>query len=557
MTDYYNLGAYTRPVSTDIEQAQTWFDRGLLWCYGYNHEESIHCFRKALDRDPDFAMAYWGIAYASGPNYNKPWEAFGEHELEQAVVDSYHASKEAMARLEGATPVEKALIGTLAQRYQSDHVVGHDTFCAWNDDYAAAVKAVHEAFSDDLDISALYAEALISRTVWQLWDIKTGAPNEGAGTLEAVAVLEKAMQQVEDQGSEHHPMVLHMYIHVMEMSPHPERALRAGDALRDLAPDAGHLTHMPSHIDILCGHYYNAVITNSKAIVADRKFLAREGAIHFYTLYRCHDYHFLIYAAMFLGQYKTAIEAANNLNTTISEELLRVEEPPMADWLEGFMTMKMHVLIRFGKWQEVIDEPLPTDPQLYCVSTAMIHYARAVAHAASGNIEAAETEKILFTAAFDNVPDTRYIFNNQCRDILAIAAEMLNGELAYRKGNYDAAFIHLHKSVDLDDHLPYDEPWGWMQPVRHALGALMLEQGHVEEAEAVYRADLGLDQTLNRPAQHPDNVWSLHGYVECLHRLNKHEEAASAQARLDLAMARADVKINASCYCRLAHDDGC
>ncbi len=557
MTDYYNLGAYTRPVSTDVEQAQTWFDRGLLWCYGYNHEESIHCFRKALDRDPDFAMAYWGIAYASGPNYNKPWEAFGEHELEQAVVDSYHASKEAMARLEGATPVEKALIGTLAQRYQSDHVVGHDTFCAWNDDYAAAVKAVHEAFSDDLDISALYAEALISRTVWQLWDIKTGAPNEGAGTLEAVAVLEKAMQQVEDQGSEHHPMVLHMYIHVMEMSPHPERALRAGDALRDLAPDAGHLTHMPSHIDILCGHYYNAVITNSKAIVADRKFLAREGAIHFYTLYRCHDYHFLIYAAMFLGQYKTAIEAANNLNTTISEELLRVEEPPMADWLEGFMTMKMHVLIRFGKWQEVIDEPLPTDPQLYCVSTAMIHYARAVAHAASGNIEAAETEKILFTAAFDNVPDTRYIFNNQCRDILAIAAEMLNGELAYRKGNYDAAFIHLHKSVDLDDHLPYDEPWGWMQPVRHALGALMLEQGHVEEAEAVYRADLGLDQTLNRPAQHPDNVWSLHGYVECLHRLNKHEEAASAQARLDLAMARADVKINASCYCRLAHDDGC
>ncbi len=557
MTDYYNLGAYTRPVSTDVEQAQTWFDRGLLWCYGYNHEESIHCFRKALDRDPDFAMAYWGIAYASGPNYNKPWEAFGEHELEQAVVDSYHASKEAMARLEGATPVEKALIGTLAQRYQSDHVVDHDTFCAWNDDYAAAVKAVHEAFSDDLDISALYAEALISRTVWQLWDIKTGAPNEGAGTLEAVAVLEKAMQQVEDQGSEHHPMVLHMYIHVMEMSPHPERALRAGDALRDLAPDAGHLTHMPSHIDILCGHYYNAVITNSKAIVADRKFLAREGAIHFYTLYRCHDYHFLIYAAMVLGQYKTAIEAANNLNTTISEELLRVEEPPMADWLEGFMTMKMHVLIRFGKWQEVIDEPLPTDPQLYCVSTAMIHYARAVAHAASGNIEAAETEKILFTAAFDNVPDTRYIFNNQCRDILAIAAEMLNGELAYRKGNYDAAFIHLHKSVDLDDHLPYDEPWGWMQPVRHALGALMLEQGHVEEAEAVYRADLGLDQTLNRPAQHPDNVWSLHGYVECLHRLNKHEEAASAQARLDLAMARADVKINASCYCRLAHDDGC
>lgn len=557
MADYYHLGTYSRPITTISRDAQTWFDRGLMWRYAYNHEADISCFRKALTYDPDCAMANWGIAYALGPNYNKPWEAFGAHELEKTVIDSFKASNEAMAQLDDCTPVEQALIRTLAQRYQSDQVVDNDTFCIWNDEYATAMKPVYEAFSDDLDICALYAEALISRTAWQLWDLKSGTPSEGAGTLEAVAVLEKAMQQVEFRGTSHHPMVLHMYIHVMEMSPHPERALGACDALRDLVPEAGHLVHMPSHIDILCGHYYNAVTANQKAIEADQKFLADEGPINFYTLYRCHDYHFLIYAAMFLGQYHTAITAENHLNATIPEELLRVEEPPMADWLECFLTMKMHVLIRFGKWQDVIDEPLPSDPDLYCVSTAMIHYAKAVSHAASGNVNASEIEKILFTKAFGKVPDTRYIFNKQCRDILAIAAEMLNGELAYRKGHHDTAFAHRRRSVELDDNLPYDEPWGWMQPVRHALGALMLEQGRVEEAEAVYRADLGLDQTLSRPAQHPDNVWSLHGYVECLRRLNKHEAAAGAQARLDLALARADIPIKASCYCRVEHVDCC
>jgi tetratricopeptide (TPR) repeat protein len=225
----------------------------------------------------------------------------------------------------------------------------------------------------------------------------------------------------------------------------------------------------------------------------------------------------------------------------------------MADWLEGFISMKLHVLVRFGKWPEIIATPLPQDPNLYCVTTAMIHYAKAVAQAASGHVEVAEEERQRFKEALAGVPETRTIFNNKCLDILAIAAEMLNGEIEYRKGNYDQAFAYLRRSVDLDDNLPYDEPWGWMQPARHALGALLLEQGRVEEAEQVYRADLGLDKTLSRSSQHPENVWSLHGYVECLQRQNKREEAAAAQARLDLAMARADVTINASCYCRLDH----
>jgi tetratricopeptide (TPR) repeat protein len=557
MSDYFDLGTYSRPVTTNSPEAQLWFDRGLLWCYSYNHEESVHCFRKAAEFDAGCAMAYWGIAYASGSNYNKPWEAFEEDELEQAVADSHAATADALARLAGAAPVEQALIKALEQRYQSDQVVSNDEFNAWNDAYASAMKAVYTSFPDDLDVSSLYAEAMINRTPWALWDLKSGEPAEGADTVEAVEVLEKAMQQAVERRHEPHPGLLHMYIHTMEMSPHPERALPAGDALRDLVPDAGHLLHMPSHIDVLCGHYYNAVVANSKAIVADRKFLEREGPLNFYTLYRSHDYHFKLYSAMFLGQYQPAIEAANELIATIPEDLLRVEQPVMADWLEGFISMKMHVLVRFGKWPEIIAEPLPDDQNLYCVTTTMMHYAKAVAHAASSNVEAAEEEKKRFAKAFAKVPETRYIFNNKCTDILAIAAEMLNGEVEYRKGNHDKAFEHLRNSVELDDNLPYDEPWGWMQPARHALGALMLEQGRVEEAEQVYRADLGLDQTLSRPSQHPENVWSLHGYVECLHRLNRHAEAAAAQARLDLAMARADVEINASCYCRLDHDDCC
>jgi tetratricopeptide (TPR) repeat protein len=225
----------------------------------------------------------------------------------------------------------------------------------------------------------------------------------------------------------------------------------------------------------------------------------------------------------------------------------------MADWTEGFVPMRLHVLVRFGLWQQIVDEPLPADRDLYCVTTAMLHYAKGVAHAALGDLAAAERQRSLFAEAVARVPDTRYVFNNTCLDVLAVAAEMLNGEIAYRAGAFEEAFAHLRRSVELDDNLPYDEPWGWMQPTRHALGALLLEQGRVDEAEAVYRADLGLDDTLRRPCQHPDNVWSLHGFHECLRRAGKLEEAAIIRPRLERALARATVTIKASCYCRLTH----
>lgn len=550
MHDYYDLGTYSRPVTTSSAQTQLWFDRGLMWCYGYNHDEAIRCFQKALEHDRNCAMAYWGIAYASGPNYNKRWDAFIEQELKEAVAQARLATQIALVHLEGTTPVEQALIHALQQRYQAEQTSSVDELFTWNDAYAASMRDVYQRFPDDPDVVALFAEALIDRTPWQLWDLKTGQPAAGADTLETVAVLERALQRMEQHGEAPHAGVLHMYVHTLEMSPYPERALRAGDILRDLVPDAGHLRHMPSHIDVLCGDYRGAMITNQRAIEADSLYLAKEGPINFYTLYRSHNYHFKLYSAMFLGQYQPALEAAEQLAETIKEDLLRVETPPMADWLESFVSMKAHVQIRFGKWQDILATPSPQDSTLYCVTTAMLHYAKGVAFAACGQVANAETEHHLFLEAWARVPDTRYLFNNKCNDILAVAAGMLRGEIEYRKGNFDEAFAHLREAQSLDDHLPYDEPWGWMQPVRHALGALLLEQGRVEEALHAYRADLGLDNTLSRASWHLDNVWSLHGYVECLKRLGRDGEAAAAQVRLNLAMARADVEISASCFCR-------
>ncbi len=549
MSDYYDLGTYGRRVTTNSPKARLWFDRGLIWCYSYNHEESVRCFERAAQYDPDCAMAYWGIAYAHGPNYNKAWEAFDKVDLTQSLSQAHSAVQNALTCMKSASAVEQELIKALQYRYPNA-TPGED-LSIWNDDYANAMREVYQSFPDDLDVCALFAEAIMNRTPWQLWDLKSGEPAEGANTMEAISVLEKALKVDDLREMQRHPGLLHMYIHLMEMSPHPERALRVGDNLLDLVPDAGHLQHMPTHIYVLCGQYDKVVSANTKAIIADRKYLEREGPIHFYSLYRCHNYHFKLYGAMFLGQYKPALDAANEMIATLPEQLLNVPTPPMADWLEGFVPMKMHVLIRFGKWQEIIDEPLPENQELYCVTTAMTHYAKGVAYATTGDIAAAVEQQRLFQSATSRVPDTRYVFNNTCLDILAIAAEMLNGELEYRKGNFEAAFQHLRKSVELDDNLPYDEPWAWMQPARHALGALLLEQDRVEEAEAVYRADLGLDHTLSRACQHPDNVWSLHGYHECLRRLGKTDVGKLIKQRLDLANSRADVPIKASCYCRL------
>jgi tetratricopeptide (TPR) repeat protein len=550
MSEYYDLGTYSCPVTTNVAEAQIWFDRGLIWRYAFTHEAALQCFQAAAAHDPDCAMAYWGIAHATGPYYNKPWDGFAAAELTETVATARRATDAALARADRATPMEQGLIRTLEARYPSDRVPPAGGLSVWEDAYAAAMRDVHREFPDHLDVKALFAEAMMNRTPWQLWDLGSGEPAPGADTLEVIAVLEQAMAISEARGERPHPGVLHFLVHALEMSPHPERALRAADALRDLAPDAGHFRHMPSHIDIQCGDYHAALVANERAIEADRRYLEREGPFNFYTLSRCHAYHFKLYAAMFLGQYRPALEAANELIATVPEALLRQGTPPMADWLEGFVPMKAHVLVRFGKWHEILAEPLPEDPDLYLVTTAMFRYARAVANSVLGHLAAAEEERRHFERAVARVPASRGFFTNRCVDLLAVAEATVQGEIEYRKGNIEQAFAHLRSAVELNDDLPYNEPWGWMQPPRHALGALLLEQSQVDEAAAVYRADLGLDTASRRVSQHPDNVWSLHGYAECLHRLGRHDEVAAVQTRLDLALARADPGITASCFCR-------
>ena len=557
----FDLGDHTRAVTTSVPDAAVWVNRGLVWTFGFNHEEAVHCFERAVELDPDCALAHWGIAYALGPNYNKPWEFFAPEEALAVLERARSAAQEAGRRTAYATPVERALVEALLTRYPEGRPV--EECSAWEAAYAGAMADVYAAHPTDLDIACLYAEAVMNLAAWALWDQRTGEPADGARTLEVRTILETALAAPSGM---RHPGLLHMYIHLMEMSGTPELALPAAGALFDLVPDAGHLQHMPTHIDALCGDYRSVVRSNHAAIEADATFVAQRGPINFYTLYRAHNLHFKIYGALFLGQERVALETVAQLEAAIPEELLRVELPPMADWLEGFIPMRVHALVRFGRWDELIDLPLPVDQELYCSTTAMLHYGKGVAYSATGRIAEAEAERELFQAAVARVPESRTLFNNTCRDILTVADAMLDGELEYRKGNFEAAYAHLRRSVELDDGLPYDEPWGWMQPTRHALGALLLEQGHVEEAEAVYRADLGLDPTLPRACQHAGNVWALHGYHECLVRLGKTDLAAVIGQQLRIARAYADQPITASCLCRLdrstssgapAEDSGC
>ncbi|KAI1100902.1 TPR domain protein [Jackrogersella minutella] len=543
---YYNLGLYRRPVSSSSEEAREWVNRGLIWSYGFNHEESAKCFERAIASDSNCVLAYWGLAYVLGPNYNKPWEFFDEVELEQVMKRTHSVVEQATARAGNASPVEKALVYALKFRYPLEQVA-EQNWSIWNESYAHAMGMVYKEFPDDLDIATLYVDALMNLTPWQLWDINTGEPAPKARTLEAKDILERAMAQ---DGGSHHPGLLHLYIHLMEMSNTPEAALDAANTLRDLVPDAGHLDHMPTHIDVLVGDYQNAITSNQKAIVADDAFFARENPLQFYTLYRMHDLHFRIYAAMFAGQSRVTLETVARLEATLPEELLRVESPPMADWLEGFLAMRVHALIRFGRWQEILELPLREDRQLYCATNAMVYYAAGVALAATGKVDQAARQRELFAAAARDVPESRMVFNNKCVDILRVAEAMLDGELEYRRGNFDTAFSHLRAAMKRSYDLPYDEPWGWMQPPSHALGALLVEQGHLDKAVDVYAEDLGFNSNLPRALQHPKNVWSLHGYHECLVKLGRLDEARAVKPELDAAIAVADIPIKASCYCR-------
>ncbi|WWC89632.1 uncharacterized protein L201_004557 [Kwoniella dendrophila CBS 6074] len=538
----YNLGTYTCTVDTSSADCQTWFDRGLIWSYGFHHEEAERCFRYAAACDPECAMAYWGIAYAGGPNYNKAWERFDEADLKKALHKCHRASSKAKEL--ASISLEVALIEALCARFPSER---SGDFNHWNQTYSEEMGKVYEKHGDHLDVIALYADSLMALAPWQLWDMHTGAPREDVRTLHIQSTLQKAL---ENPQSLVHPGILHFYIHLMELSAKPELAIPAADRLRGLVPDGGHLNHMPGHIDLLIGDYRKAISTNLEAIRGDEIYMNNGSTTDFYTFYRLHDYTFPIYAGMFNGQFRICMETVKKMEKSLTEDLLRISSPPMIDWMEGFKSYRVHILVRFGKWDDILKLTFPEDREFYCVTTTILHYARALSFSVLGRVEEAIAERELFRETRKKIYPSRFEFPNSWQDILNVAETMLTGELEYRRGNYTFAFEQLRESIKYYDNLIYAEPWGWMQPPRHAYAALQLEQGNVEEAAKTYAEDLGFSNSLPRATRHPNNVWALHGYHECLLRLGRNDEAKIVEPQLTLALAIADVSIESSCFCR-------
>ena len=538
----YNLGSYSCKVNTNSKDCQTWFDRGLIWSYGFHHEEAERCFRYAVHCDPHCAMAHWGIAYAGGPNYNKAWERFDETDLKRALHKCHLATSK--ARELATAPLEVALVEALCARFPSER---EGDYQHWNRSYSEHMDQVYEKHGDHLDVVALYADSLMALAPWQLWDLHTGAPREDSRTLRIESILEKAFQRPE---SLFHPGILHFYIHLMELSSKPELAIPAADRLRNLCPDVGHLNHMPGHIDLLIGDYRRAIASNIEAIRGDELYMKHGSTTDFYTFYRLHDYTFPIYAGMFNGQFRIAMDTVERMEKSLTEDLLRIPSPPMIDWMEGFKSYRVHVLVRFGKWHDILQLPFPNDRQFYCVTPTILHYARALSYSVLDRVEDALKERELFRESRRKIYPSRFEFPNSWQDILNVAETMLTGELEYRRANYTLAFEQLRKSIKYYDNLIYAEPWGWMQPPRHAYAALQLEQGNVEEAAKTYAEDLGYVDSLPRAVRHPNNVWALHGYHECLVKLGRHGEAKILEPQLILALAVADIPIESSCFCR-------
>ncbi|MEM8874672.1 MAG: hypothetical protein AAGD32_10480 [Planctomycetota bacterium] len=514
---YPGFDGYVRIVTTDDPVAQAWFDQGIQLLYGFNHDEAIRSFQQAAALDPDCAMAHWGEAYARGLHINNP--VMGREQSELAHV----AAKRAVAALDDETPVEHALVHAVAQRYV---LPVPDDRTHLDEAYAAAMQLVWEAHPDDPDVGPLYAESMMNLQPWDLWT-PDGEPK--GRTEEILAVLEQSMTNVPD-----HPGANHFYIHAIEASPWPEKGTTAAERLVDLVPGSGHLVHMPAHIFIRTGRYADAADANVRALAADDRYLDLAPQPTFYWVYYMHNAHFLAYAAMMEGRYETALVAARKIKRDVPIEFVEAL-PEVAD---GLTPVAYHVLLRFGKWEQVLAEPEPQDWRWS--SRATRHYARAVALANLGRLDEAHAELAALDSVAEMFDDSWYVGVNQAADVFATARKTAEGEMAYHAGDPDRAFALLDEAVAMEEALAYDEPPGWMQPVRHALGALLLAEGKAERAEAVYRADL---------KRHPNNGWSLRGLHDALAMQGRGEDADAIKPKLAAAFVRADVEPIASCYC--------
>ena len=507
-----NLGDHTFTVTTGSDRAQIFINQGVNLSYGFNHAESARSFREAARLDPDCAMAYWGQALVAGPNINAPMDP----ETEPKV---YALAQKAMSLRSNASSREQALIEALAERYSGDA----DDRAERDRAYAKAMGKVAERFPDDLDIAAFYAESMMDLRPWDYWMLDG---NAYAGTEEIISLLESVMAR-----NPRHPGALHLYIHLIEPTSEPERAEQAADTLATLMPGAGHMVHMPSHIYQRIGRYEDSAKANERAVLADEDYITQCRAQGLYPMgYYPHNIHFLWFAATADGRSEVAIESAKKVASKVPEEVLA--EMPM---LSGFSVVSYWALARFGEWQEVLDLPTPpNDPFL----EGSWHYVRGLAHVGLGDLAAAQQElNEVRRIAADPALDYPLFSPNTAARIFAIAPEVLGGEIAAARGDFDAAIAHLDRAVRLEDGLVYTEPTEWHYPPRHALGAVLLEAGHSSEAETVYWDDL----KKNR-----ENGWALFGLAQALRAQGKDEQAELIEARFEKAWARADVKLTAS-----------
>jgi tetratricopeptide (TPR) repeat protein len=504
-----DLGSHSHPVTTRSPQAQAYFDQGLRLIYAFNHDEAIRSFHEAARLDPECAMAWWGVAFAYGPNYNLPLD----DERNRKAVE---AMERAVALAPKASPAERDYIAAVQRRYSLDPKADRKQL---DRDFAGAMRALAQKYPDDLDAATLFAESLMDLRPWDLWTAD-GKPQPG--TEEIVATLEGVLRR-----SPNHPGANHYYIHAIEASPEPSRGVPSAQRLEKLVPGAGHLVHMPSHIYMRIGRYSDATEANRKAIEVDRRYLERAKPEGVYPMmYYPHNIHFLVAAASMEGRSADAISAARDLVAQLDPEGMR--QMPM---LEYFSPTLLFTLARFGRWQEVLAQPAPPDDLAY--SRALWAYARGLAFAAQGNLEQAQAQLALLRAATEAMPADRIVGDNTpARKLLQLAQHVLAGEMAARQGNTEEALRQLRAAVQLQDELPYTEPPPWYYPVRQSLAQVLLDGGRPAEAAEIYREDL---------ARNPENGWSLYGLSRALDAAGQKAPAYQTDLRFRSAWARADV----------------
>ena len=518
---YDGLGSYSRKVTTDSTEAQRYFDQGLGFLYGFNHRAAIRAFQQAAELDPECAMAHWGVALACGPHINSiavppPAAELAWKELELAQKNAGNAS-----------PVERALIDALAKRYanpQPEDRTGLDRA------YADGMREVWKKYPKDPDVGALFAEAMMNLRPWDQWTPE-GKPQPG--TDEIIATLDAVLKL-----NRNHPMANHLYIHAVEASPNPERAMAAADRLRNLQPGLAHNVHMPSHIDIRTGQWLKAVDTNAKAVEADQRYRKLFGpAKGFLNVYIAHNRHMLAYAAMMTGQRGLAMKHIRAMVAEMPTDFLKEN----ALQAEGNVAMPLEVMVRFGLWDEILAEPERYTDKMW-FTRAFHHAARAIAYAAKGDTANARNAQRVFIERAKLVPKEDFLSNNSCEALLAVAMPMVEGEILIAEGKIDSGIEQLRAAIQKEDALKYDEPPGWLIPVRHSLGAVLMKQQRFAEAEQVYRDDL---------ARLPENGWSLLGLAESLRKQKKNaDEVAQTQAKFEKVWAKADLTITTSCLCQ-------